>query len=131
MNTYESLLAHAKRGGHTNCCGPIALSLISGESFDVSHHRLTHNGYRKSKRSGVKNGSVEAILDSLRWVSTKIEVPAHIKTNKSLAGQLDPSKKYLIKYSNHYAVYVNGTLEDWSEGNLKRVVGIMEMTPPE
>jgi hypothetical protein len=131
VNTYESLLAHAKRGGHTRCCGPIALSLISGESFDVSHHRLTHSGYRKSKRGGVTKKGVERTLNALGWVSTKIEVPTHIKTNRSLAGQLDPSKKYLVQYSNHIAVYVNGILEDWAEGNLKRVVGIVEMTPPE
>jgi len=131
VNTYESLLAHAKSGGHTNCCGPIALSLISGESFDVSHHRLLYNGHRKSKTGGVTKKGVERTLNALGWVSTKVEVPAHVKTNRSLAGQLDPSKKYLVQYSNHIAVYINGILEDWSEGNLKRVVGIVEMTPPE
>lgn len=129
MSSFQRIRDYAKGSGHHRMCAPIAMALTSGETFDDCHEMLTILGLRKGKRTGTTYEGHMKGLHELGFNTTRCLVPNHIKTNITLRGKLDPNKKYIIEYSGHVAAYVNGKIEDWSDGRRKRVIGIVEVTP--
>lgn len=128
MKTYSEVRAYAVRTGHNKMCAPLAMALVSSESFDDCHEMLAILHHRPHKRTGTRYGGHADGLRQLGYNTKRHGIPHHIKTNITLAGKLDPTKRYIIEYSGHVAAYVNGKIEDWTEGRRYRVRGIVEIT---
>jgi len=127
MSRFNQVQEYAKGNGHSRACAPIAMSLVTGESFDVCHKVLEVMGYRPNKPRGTKSGGYMKGLHELGFNTRRHGIPSHIKTNITLKGKLNPNKEYIIEYQGHVAAYSNGVIEDWTDGRRFRVLGIMEI----
>lgn len=128
---FQKILDYAKARGHYRMCAPIAMALTTCESFDDCDEMLRLLGFRRDKRQGTMRSGIVSALRELGYHTRRYGVPSHIKTNITLKGKLDSNKKYLIEYSGHVAAYINGNVEDWSEGRRYRVTGIIEVIQTE
>ena len=127
LTRFQKVSKRAMDNGHVKMCAPLAMSLVTGETFDDCHDMLNLLGYRPHKRTGTKNGKYSEGLHELGYNTKRHLIPHNIKTNVTLAGRLDPTKEYVIEYSRHVAAYSNGAIEDWTDGRRHRVLGIVEV----
>lgn len=127
-NTYKALSEYSDAKGHRNQCVPIAVSLVSGVSFDKAHEMLIESGARISKTSLTRNTGAVEVLNTLGFEVKEIPVPKGVKTSTTLAGGLPKEGKFLVTYRGHIAAYVGGKIEDWLVGTRHRVLKVYEVT---
>jgi hypothetical protein len=121
---------YAQKNGHKNFCTDAAITIASGVDFNRVHETQRKLGLRKSKTS---SGSWEYFktLNFLGFDTKRIRVPVGAKTNRTLVGKLPKNKSFIVEYKGHVAAYVNGRIEDWSDGRCNRVRSIIEVTRSE
>lgn len=128
MKTYEELDKEARSMGHRRFCAPLAVALVTELPFAIVHHKMMVLGARRDKLTGASYYGIMETLSKCGASFKTIPTPVGVKTNITLEGRLDKTKKYLIHYRGHIAAYVNGKLEDHTVGSRHRVREIIEVT---
>ena len=128
--TYKSCVAETKRKFDTNDCTVKALAIATNSPYIKAHAVLASLGRKRGRGVGALHwdyGVAEVALKNLGYTAKTINVPA--KTIASLSNYLDPSKRYICTVRGHALAFVNGKVEDWSEGSKRRILKIQEVTP--
>jgi hypothetical protein len=132
-STYESSRIQALADGDRNFCVPMALSLVTGLTFNEVNDRLFKAGARR-KGCGVVRWKYEEMLKDGSFGNFTITDVTEIvrdsggKTVKTVARVLGKGR-YLVCVSGHVLAVIDGEVCDWTENRQHRVTSVLQIDP--
>lgn len=123
--TFESCLPVTKAFNETNDCTVKAVAIAGDMPYIKAHQILAECG-RKHRKGHTYTKYVPALKDAGYNVKQLHDTGA--KTVSTLHKYLEPNKRYLVRVRGHVLAYVNGSVEDWTEGRRHRVLMVWEVT---
>jgi len=124
------LYQEAKMLKHGGPCGPIALSILTDQSYIASAELCAEKGSPQEGKGGVFAQQILTILHELGYAVSDITDEARdlgAKTIQSMGWVLKkdfnaPGEKLLIQTRNHFAAVKDGVIHDWSSGRKMHIV---------
>lgn len=141
---FRELEIACRSAGDYNACTVIAISLLTGITFDQAQAMMAKRGRKVGKGAHGIHGALNELGYSLKRVSLRDIIssyPApHCNVLKNVTthhprrfpGCFDASKNYLIHSRGHVAAMLGGEVKDWSINSALRVICMYEVVkvPP-
>lgn len=130
-STYLNRRMAALASGDKGFCVPMAISLVTDNSFDAVNNLLIGKGLRR-KGQGVNRDAYTSLLNDgtfgdFEVVDVTDEVRARGgKTVRSVA-KVCKRGRFLVSVRGHLLAVINGEVCDWSDGRLHRVQRVLEV----
>ena len=121
---YQTVSKESFNHRETNDCTVKALAICCDIAYPEALSIMAVNGRRKGRgmfigqwERGFKQAGFKLVRDP--------EVTA--KTTLTVVSQLNPNRTYVVVSTRHVSAVVNGKMEDWATGRLKRVRAVYEV----
>lgn len=124
-----------------NDCSVVAMSILTGYKYSTVH--ALFKKYGRKDRKGTQNEVTDKVikeLESKGFVFEEIrprqdyirhgERQEFGKYSLRTIIKFYPKGKYLIHVHKHALAMVDGKIEDWSKGTMKRVIKMWKVTKP-
>ena len=128
-----------------NQCTVVAVSLLCDISYPEAFQACKVLGNRKAGR-GMPRGICQMVMRDLGFKLTQIKTKRESDytwkmvedlyprkadgsqyTPKSIGQLLPDSGRYLLQFDRHVASYIDGKIEDWTNGRQHRIIGIWKV----
>jgi len=145
MNYHKATEA-AQKLGETNDCAVKAVSIATGTPYEQVHALMKKHGRRDCR--GTYMSTTNSVLKELgvesKWEDAPRQAPKTVKrggvygltlitetrsryTVSTIAKALPKRGRFILETSTHLLAFVNGRVEDWTEGRRHRVLRVIRV----
>ena len=134
-NTYSRVARSASEAMDSNCCAPVAVSIVADKPYEEIQAMFEEEGRKKGKatyvevtkrvlaRLGIelKMVNLESVIRG--YPKPHCDVLKNVTTHhgRRFPGTFDPSKRYLAWTAGHVLAIVAGEVHDWSINRSLRI----------
>lgn len=140
-NTYASVARSASEAMDSNCCAPVAISIVADKPYEEIQAMFEEEGRKKGKATYVE--VTKRVLVRLSIELKKVDLSDVIASypkphcdvlknvtthhGRRFPGTFDPSKRYLAWTAGHVLAIVAGEVHDWSINRSLRIYKLDEV----
>lgn len=140
-NTYASVARSASEAMDSNCCAPVAISIVAGKAYEEVQAMFEEEGRKKGKstsydiskrvmaRLGIELKRVNLSDVIASYPNPHCDVLKNVTTHhgRRFPGTFDPSKRYLAWTAGHVLAIVAGDVHGWSINRSLRIYKLDEV----